>query len=86
MFQLFDMKKFAASISSEILKVYPDRKKLETQCISAIAFVKDNSEVLDCPCWVMLINIVALDMLKSKYPISKYAFLTNLCYRTPIST
>ena len=47
---------------------YPDRRKLECQCICSIAFVKNEAEVLDSPCWIMLINIVAMDMLKSKIP------------------
>ena len=42
------------------------------QCISTIAFVKNEAEVLDSPIWIMLINIVAMDMLKSKMPPSKY--------------
>ena len=38
------------------------------QCISAVAFVKNETDILEQPCWVMLINIVAMDMLKSKIP------------------
>lgn len=47
---------------------YPDRKSLEAQCISCISFVRDYADVLQVPVWVMVINIVALDMLKSKLP------------------
>ena len=32
--------------------------------------VKSESEVLDCPIWLMLINVVALEMLKAKLPHS----------------
>jgi hypothetical protein len=53
---------------------YPDRRKLECQCICSIAFVKNEAEVLDSPCWIMLINIVAMDMLKSKIPPGKLLF------------
>ena len=38
------------------------------QCISTIAFVKNEGEVLDSPIWIMLINIVALEMLGAKMP------------------
>ena len=38
------------------------------QCISTIAFVKNEAEVLDSPIWIMLINIVALEMLGAKMP------------------
>ena len=38
------------------------------QCISSVAFVKNESDILEQPCWVMLINVVAMDMLKTKIP------------------
>ncbi|KAI1289187.1 hypothetical protein HDE_08230 [Halotydeus destructor] len=66
--KLFDMKKFQASIARELRSPYPDRRKLEEQCICAIAFVKDSPNVLDLCSWVLLINIVALELLKSRFP------------------
>jgi hypothetical protein len=33
-----------------------------------VAFVKSEAELLDCPIWVLIINVVAMDMLKSKLP------------------
>jgi len=66
--KLFDMKKFQQNVTKELKRAYPDRRKLECQCISSVAFVKDEGQVLDQSCWVMLINVVALDMLKSKIP------------------
>lgn len=38
------------------------------QCVSTIALVHNEQEVLDCPIWIMLINVVALEMLKAKLP------------------
>ena len=66
--KLFDMKKFEQNISREMKRSYPDRRRLEYQCISAIAFVRNEGNILECPCWIMLINVVAMDMLKSKMP------------------
>ncbi|GAB6027356.1 hypothetical protein CHUAL_001632 [Chamberlinius hualienensis] len=66
--KLFDMKKFQQNVSKELKRSYPDRRKLEFQCISAVAFVRNENDILDCPCWVIIINIVAMDMLKSKLP------------------
>ena len=66
--KLFDMKKFQQNVSREMKRGYPDRRKLEWQCICAVAFVKNESEILESPCWIMLINVVAMDMLKSKMP------------------
>lgn len=70
--QVFDMKKFQTNISRELRRSYPDRKRLETQCLSAIAFTKNENDVLDCPIWILVVNVVAMDMLKTKIPPSKY--------------
>lgn len=66
--QLFDMKKFQSNVNRELRRAYPDRRRLECQCLSAIAFVKSEPELLECPIWVLIINVVAMDMLKSKLP------------------
>ena len=70
-FKLFDMKKFQQNVNREMKRTYPDRRKLESQCISAIAFVRNEPELLDSPIWIMLINIVALEMLRVKLPAGK---------------
>lgn len=70
--KLFDMKKFQSNINRELRQAYPDRRRLEMQCLSAVAFVKSENDILDCPIWVLVINVVAMDMLKSKLPPSKY--------------
>ncbi|ETN66317.1 hypothetical protein AND_001912 [Anopheles darlingi] len=63
--KLFDMKKFQSNVNRELRRAYPDRRRLETQCLSAIAFVKSENDILDCPMWVLIINVVAMDMLKN---------------------
>jgi len=68
---LFDMKKFQRLLDRELRCAYPDRRKLEAQCICCVGFVRDAHELLNLPSWIMIINIVALDMLKSKIPPSK---------------
>jgi hypothetical protein len=69
------MKKFQQNVSRELRRAYPDRRRLECQCLSAISFVKNEPDMLDSPIWVLIINVVAMDMLKSKLPPSKSAFL-----------
>lgn len=69
--KLFDIKKFHSNINRELKQAYPDRRRLELQCLAGIAFVRNEADVLDCPIWVLVINVVAMDMLKSKMPISK---------------
>ncbi|KAJ6642233.1 hypothetical protein Bhyg_07180 [Pseudolycoriella hygida] len=66
--KLFDMKKFQSNINRELRQAYPDRRRLELQCLSAVTFVRSENDVLDCPIWVLVINVVAMDMLKSKLP------------------
>uniref|UniRef100_A0A1A9ZUX6 MH2 domain-containing protein n=1 Tax=Glossina pallidipes TaxID=7398 RepID=A0A1A9ZUX6_GLOPL len=66
--KLFDMKKFQSNVNRELRRAYPDRRRLETQCLSAVAFVKSETDILECPIWVLIVNVVAMDMLKSKLP------------------
>jgi hypothetical protein len=73
------MKKFQQNVSRELRRAYPDRRRLECQCLSAISFVKNEPDMLDSPIWVLIINVVAMDMLKSKLPPSKL-FFVELCF------
>ncbi|CAG0925338.1 unnamed protein product, partial [Notodromas monacha] len=66
---LFDVRKFRQNVERELKRAYPDRRKLENQCVSAISFVHGAAgNLLACPVWVLLINMVAMDMLKAKLP------------------
>lgn len=71
--QIFDMKKFQSNVNRELSRAYPDRRRLETQCLSILSFVKSENDILECPIWVLIVNVVAMDMLKSKLPPGKYA-------------
>lgn len=62
------MKRFTLNIAKEMKGAYPDRRKLELQCFTSISFVQQEPNHLETPCWIMVINIVALDMLKNKLP------------------
>ncbi|XP_074601355.1 uncharacterized protein LOC141855289 [Brevipalpus obovatus] len=69
-YKLFDLRKFQHNIERELRNsAYPDRKKLEMQCISVFSFVKDMPGILDLPCYILIVNIVAMDVLKSRLPI-----------------
>lgn len=83
------MKKFQSNVNRELRRAYPDRRRLECQCLSAIAFVKSEQELLECPIWVLIINVVAMDMLKSKLPPGKTftnSFTVSLLNNVPISS
>ncbi|CAG2163503.1 unnamed protein product [Oppiella nova] len=64
--------KFKTNVSRELRSAYPNRKKLENQCLSCIAFVRNSPNILDLPVYIMIINIVALDLLKSKLTLIPY--------------
>ena len=62
------MNKFQTNLSRETRRAYPDRRRLETQCLSAIVFVRSENDLLQSPIWVLIVNVVGLDMLKSRLP------------------
>ena len=71
------MKKFQQNMNRELKRPFPDRHKLESQCISAISFGSSNGpmssdgssgNVLNVPIWIMAVNIVAMEMLRTKLP------------------
>uniref|UniRef100_T1KQ28 MH2 domain-containing protein n=1 Tax=Tetranychus urticae TaxID=32264 RepID=T1KQ28_TETUR len=72
---LFDIRSFQAGISAELKATYPQTQKLESQCITAIAFGKESGtlDLLETPSWIMIINIVLIQ------PISHwFLWLTRL--------
>ncbi|XP_054164778.1 uncharacterized protein LOC128962429 [Oppia nitens] len=75
---LFDMSKFNNNVTRELRSAYPNRKKLENQCLLCIAFVRNTPNILDLPVYVMIINIVALDLLKSKLTLIPHTIRQNI--------
>ena len=73
------MNKFQTNLSRETRRAYPDRRRLETQCLSAIVFVRSENDVLQSPVWVLIVNVVGLDMLKSKLPPGEFSNSNNIC-------
>lgn len=64
--KLFDMKKFQTNINREFARNYPERSRLERQCLSAVSLVKSNNNLINTPLWIMVVNVVAMDMLKNR--------------------
>lgn len=60
------MRKFTTNINREYGRIYPESKRLERQCLSAISLVKTNNNLINCPLWILVINVVAMDMLKNR--------------------
>src|SRR5437867_3730668 len=71
-FQVFDMKIFKSAIDKELHQPYPNRKELLYKTCIRLSLVKEESHPLKTPCWIMIVNLVAMDMLNAKVP-----FLAN---------
>uniref|UniRef100_T1K6C1 MH2 domain-containing protein n=1 Tax=Tetranychus urticae TaxID=32264 RepID=T1K6C1_TETUR len=48
--------------------IYPVRRQLELETISLICFGRETWDLLETPSYLIIINIVALDILKAKIP------------------
>lgn len=63
------MRRFKSAIAREMDKPAPNGRELLLKTCVRIALVKDGgSDPMKTPCWFMIINLVALDMLKTKVP------------------
>ncbi|VDM38231.1 unnamed protein product [Toxocara canis] len=67
--KIFDMRRFKSAIVREMGKSNPNGRELLMKTCVRIALVKDGgSDPMKTPCWFMIINLVALDMLSTKVP------------------
>lgn len=64
--KVFDMSKFKAILERESRRTNPNRVLLQNLCISIVSFVLDDNKILNLPSWVMIINIVAIDLLRAQ--------------------
>jgi len=64
---LFDMRKFQSIMDKEGRNEQPDWGKVRKQAISSVSFVEGESPVLEQPVWLLVINIVALDLLRLRF-------------------
>lgn len=35
------------------------------QCVTTMSFVRANENILDQPCWIIIVNLVSLDFLRT---------------------
>lgn len=64
--KIFDMQSFKCLLEREARRSHPDRNLLRNMCISVVSFVLDDKKMLNLPCWILVINIVALDLIKTE--------------------
>lgn len=65
--KIFDMDKFRAILEDESRKACPNRRRLQRLCIAIASFVVDDKSILNLPSWIMIINIVAIDLLRAEF-------------------
>lgn len=64
--KVFDMSKFKAILERESRRTNPNRILLQNLCISIVSFVLNDKKILNLPSWIMIINIVAIDLLRTQ--------------------
>ena len=64
-YKLFDMKKFQDHLSQELLTDRPDWSSLEMETAVMFSFAKFTEDVIQSPVWIVIINIVALQVIKT---------------------
>ena len=64
--KIFDMKKFQANIKKARKKEIPDWKELRKEVMTTLSLGEYRDDPLEQPLWMMVINIVAFDLLRSK--------------------
>ncbi|VDO45169.1 unnamed protein product [Brugia timori] len=74
--KIFDMRLFNLAMEYELKQLEPNIPELLLKTCTRIALVKDaGKNALKTPCWFMIINLVALDVLRSKLPILSNNYL-----------
>ena len=62
--KIFDMRAFVASLNHELSSNCPRIQWLQNRCFTALVFSPNPMlQVIDSPVWIIIINIVALEML-----------------------
>ncbi|KAJ8313848.1 hypothetical protein KUTeg_008409 [Tegillarca granosa] len=62
--KIFDTEEFKCQIGLEMKsRGHIDKRKLQNMCIMGISFIHDTEDPTLTPCWLMLINLSAIDML-----------------------
>jgi hypothetical protein len=71
--KIFDMRKFVMRLNSSLMNSSVGIQKLENSCFSAIAFSsKPGQELIDTPVWLIIINVIAMEMLHRNLRLSKW--------------
>ena len=70
--KIFDMRKFVMRLNNELMRSSVGVQHLENSCFTAIAFSSKLSlEIIDTPVWIMIINVIAMEMLHRNLQLSE---------------
>jgi len=65
---MFDMAKLKRNVADSFMyhgTGNRNKRELELECVTTLSFVKNNESILEQPCWIILINLVSLDFLRT---------------------
>ena len=65
---MFDMTKLKRNMADSFMyhgAASRNRRELELECVTTLSFVRQSDNILDQPCWIILINLVSLDFLRT---------------------
>ena len=64
--KIFDMKQFQMLIKKEMRKPHPNLNDIRDKVVTNVMFSDPEADNMEHPLWIMIINIVALDLLNSR--------------------
>lgn len=71
--KIFDMRKFVMRLNESMMNSSVGVENLENSCFCAIAFCcKPSQEIIDTPVWIIIINIIAMEMLHRNLQLSEW--------------
>ena len=65
---MFDMTKLKRNMADSFMyhgAASRNRRELELECVTTLSFVRQSENILEQPCWLILINLVSLDFLRT---------------------
>ena len=65
---MFDMTKLKRNMADSFMyhgAAVRNRRELELECVTTLSFVRQSENILEQPCWLILINLVSLDFLRT---------------------
>ena len=64
---MFDMERLKRNMAESLMygTNRKNKRDLELECVSTMSFVRSSENILEQPCWIIIINLVSLDFLRT---------------------